>query len=913
MKRVVLASFFAVLFIGAIALGYFYYYQLKTPTSEAISAIPSDAAFIVETRNPKKAWQTLRDSEIWRDLKSSSYFSNLNRKAFFIDSVMMHSEKLSAVYESEPVFISAHLTKVHDFDFLFLVNLPKIRQETFVNDAIDAFTGGRHRVSKRNYDGITIREFEYPAGSKQVFTYAVTKGIFIAGFTPFLVEDAIRQLHIGKPLTDDPVFMKVYESSGKKVDANLFLNYANLPGIISPFMRPEYSSRTQSISRLADWSGLDIQFQKKSLMLNGFTSVANENSFLACFRDIKPGEMNAPKILPKNTVFFYGFRNSGFASFHARYKAYLKTSKSDKERLQSVARLNAEHGSNIESLLTGWMGEESVIAFSEKTTDGKNEMFALFSMKEKQLADSLLNELTQKNSAKQGKKKKSRDDKEPSIRRIQIPDLLGVFLGSAFEGMESTWYTIIGNYVVFAGSSGALRDFIDDYEKKKVLAHDASYRAVSEKLSLRSNCMFYVSMADALPLVKNIASDAFYAKLLSGAEGFKKLNAFAGQFSYSKNNLFYNNFVLLQSSGGRDVHQIWSVKLDTTMVMQPVSVINHKNDTREIIVQDQANNVYLIDNGGEVLWKKKLEEPVMGTIHQVDYYKNGKLQYLFNTRSRMHILDRNGDYVEDYPMKLSSEATAGLSVFDYEGKRDYRIFIPCMNKKILVFKINGEPFDGWGFNVSSAVVNQSVQHFVSGEKHYIVFTDTKGKTYFLDKRGNVRFMADENIEIATNARWSLKKDDKQLFVVMDKSGKMIEVATDGKTTISSFDEMDNLKEPFSYAMADLNSDGKIDYVFLEQDRLYIFNDRKEVVSTYAFDSDITMPLQLFRHKKKVFVGVTSDKTNEIFLFNNKGSLVQGYPLKGNTPFIITEEGKGGKQVIISGSSDAAVSAYSVSK
>ena len=49
----------------------------------------------------------------------------------------------------------------------------------------------------------------------------------------------------------------------------------------------------------------------------------------------------------------------------------------------------------------------------------------------------------------------------------------------------------------------------------------------------------------------------------------------------------------------------------------------------------------------------------------MDYYKNGKLQLLFAGRDYMHLIDRNGNYVDKYPVKMRTPASNTLALFDY--------------------------------------------------------------------------------------------------------------------------------------------------------------------------------------------------------------------------------------------------------
>src|ERR1035437_7636212 len=110
MKRVILASLFALLITGGIAIGYFYYQQLKSPSSDAIIAVPTDAAFVIETRDAKSGWENLKKSSIWQDLLKSGFFTKITRNATFLDSVFNSSGSLSRLYENQTVFVSAHVT-----------------------------------------------------------------------------------------------------------------------------------------------------------------------------------------------------------------------------------------------------------------------------------------------------------------------------------------------------------------------------------------------------------------------------------------------------------------------------------------------------------------------------------------------------------------------------------------------------------------------------------------------------------------------------------------------------------------------------------------------------------------------------------------------------------------------------------
>lgn len=76
------------------------------------------------------------------------------------------------------------------------------------------------------------------------------------------------------------------------------------------------------------------------------------------------------------------------------------------------------------------------------------------------------------------------------------------------------------------------------------------------------------------------------------------------------------------------------------------------------------------------MWKVALGEKIIGNVFMIDYYRNGKNQLLFSGKNDLHLLDRNGNYVERYPVKLRSPGSGPLALFDYDNNQVYRLIIP---------------------------------------------------------------------------------------------------------------------------------------------------------------------------------------------------------------------------------------------
>jgi hypothetical protein len=101
----------------------------------------------------------------------------------------------------------------------------------------------------------------------------------------------------------------------------------------------------------------------------------------------------------------------------------------------------------------------------------------------------------------------------------------------------------------------------------------------------------------------------------------------------------------------------WEVELDAQLYGKPWFIRNHHTGKLNVVAFDKLSNMYLIDHNGMIQWKIPLMEEPISPVYPVDYYKNGKIQYLFNTKNYLYLIDLNGNYVADYPVKLITNAT----------------------------------------------------------------------------------------------------------------------------------------------------------------------------------------------------------------------------------------------------------------
>ncbi len=898
--------------VSAFVAGGIYWFtytkELHTPVSDAINAIPSNAAIVFESKQTKNSWKKLSQANVmWEALLGAETFAKLNIQTHYIDSLLKSNAAIAQLLDNHSLFISAHVSGATTFDFLYAYSLPNRSYQSSVEGFIKTINNNTEPFF-REYSGVDIGTV-HPY-NRDSLSYAFFNGILIISGKPTLVEDGIRQMKSGISLAMDKNFSKVINTTGTNVDANVYVNYKNFPNILDRFISPVFKKEINSLADFADCSGWDVTIKPNALMLNGFTQ-ANDSSinFLNLFKDQKTQEIELTKVIPSKTALMLWFGIENVKTFHRNYKKYLKSLSQGRAQAyaQYIESLDEKYDINIEKSMLEWVDSEMALVVTESSSnDFVNNSYAVIHSNNIDDAVSALNGLADSiakkgRSAEAGGRSKIISYRNRPITHLNLPKLLPQLFGWQFNKIINNYYTSIEDYIVFANSKEALQNFIDDFENNKILGNNKNYKIFSENLSIESNVYLYSSIARSTNIYSTFVTEELAKDIENNLDLFHKFEAVGIQFS-ATNKLFYSTaYLKYNPKYKQESGTMWESELDTTLSSKPYIVINHTNKSKEIVIQDDANKLYLISNTGKIIWTKQLSEKIMGDIVQVDAFKNNKLQLLFNTHNEICMLDRNGNYMKGFPVKLESPASNAISVVDYENNRDYRIFVACENKKIRCFKSNGEENKAFKFNKTNNKVFVPLQYVQVENKDVLCAIDEKGKIYLLNRQGEIYSNITANlVEGIRNFYIEPGKDfSKTTVIAADAAGNIIKVSLTGKKESIKMDDFESA--PF-FDHKDINNDTIKEYIFLSNKELKVFSKDKVLQFTHEFNETISQAPLFFRFPDgSGKIGVLSEKTNELYLFNDNGSLYKGFPLEGKTSFSIADMNNNGIYNIITGS------------
>jgi hypothetical protein len=913
MKRVVLSSFIALLIITCIAVSYFYFQQVKVHQVVALNAIPGDAAFIYECRNSPAAWKKLSATPIWKDVVALPFFKNIAQTIHVLDSAIQKSSNRNFFNES-PVFISGHLNNDSQYDLLFLIGLPKMQQETFVNDLEDAVLKGRYKVKKETYNGVSLRKFQIEDG---VLTLAVYKGVFMASFSPSLIEEGISQLKLGKPISSDTNFKQVYATAGNPAEGALYINYRLLPKLMLSYLnspaKSPWLSGLNDLAHFSDWTGMDLQIKGEGLLLNGFSSASDSGNFLHIFEGIAPRPIELKKVLPQKTAFLMYMGIGNAMTYFKKYETYLSVNKNKAIYRKRIDEINNQLSFDVQMEMAKWIDNEIALVVTESgEADFKNHVFAIVKAKD---STAVKNCFIKINKALRKKDGNSNEEvyREHPIGFLDLPNLMPDLFGPVFGKIEKMFYTVIDGFVVFGNQASSIRKYIDDNADKKFLLKDHNYARLQSFLYEKTNLYVYVNIPGGMNLLQNMAAAKLSSAMEVNSNYFHKFNALAIQFRFQGTQVassLYLQEALVSKNDLVGLLPMWDMDLDSTISTKPEFVINHKTASNEVLAQDDANQLYLLDSAGTILWKTAIEEPIMSSFYQVDAFKNKRLQYMFNTASFLYCIDRKGQNVEGFPIRLKYKATNGMAVFDYENNLDYRIYLAGDDNLIHCCQVNGKPVEGWKYSTKTSLVSQPVAYYKVAESDYLLITEKSGALTILDRKGKIKVNFKEPFSTEfRNPLFLVNGDDagKAYWVSTDTAGSLVKIYLNGEVSVK---KMKAYSSSHYFACADLDADGRMDYIFVDKNKLEVFTQEFSSLYSYTFKGTVYhRPVLCTLQDDKKAVGITVQKTGQLFLFDPDGTIHHGFPIKGNTPFSF-KKGKEGTYLITSGDKDKKVLFYS---
>ncbi|HNX83978.1 MAG: hypothetical protein KBB24_04085 [Bacteroidales bacterium] len=838
-------------------------------------AVPADAFFVIETSDfPELLTRITDPAGILSGLSGLDWAASLVRSASSIDSVTGGRE-VRELISNRRMLISFHAAGQRQTVPLAVMSTgPAFTARKLTLLCSQA---GATVTDKRDLGGTRTFTLTFTRGSRQKPVYlALTSGILIITPSESMITAALDNRSAGSDIRHQQGFTQVVSAAGKTAD-NLFVLFRNLPPFLKSFTDPEDIS---VISSVAIAGGGDLTTAEDGLFISGFLTTAGAGTGADRLRDVAPAENGVHELLPRNTL---------------SYSTVMRRASLSGETATDPASINATDLALILSPFTGTEVTEGLIAFGEGSV-----RIRLFRMTDPQSAEEVLRQRLAAKYRSMGLREshfvasaRNSDGAEEVIYRMPFTGVASILAGAEKSRAGDEWVTFARSYMIFSQSPEALAAVLRESAGGNTLINDPGFREMEKSLPTKSSFLFYSSgrvlKSQLAEYLTPAAAASLTDRALSGISG-------VGVSMTPSNEMIYTSLSVRYTSGGEHpgsapaaaaatevttgetdssgLKLLWKVKLDAAPSVKPFFFTNHNTGATEIFIQDRNNNIYLISSSGKILWKAAIREKITGDIFMIDYYKNGKLQLLFTGRDYMHLIDRNGNYVDKFPVKMQSPASNTLALFDYENNKDYRLFIAGDDRKIYAYDRSGTPVRGWNLFTARGKVTDPVTFFRVRGKDYLFVADDQA-VYVLDRTGNIRVAHQEPLMKAPGSVARLTAEDEPSIIFSALDGATVRLLFDG--TVKK-DTIRGISASHRSEFGDIDGDDVTDRLTVDQGVLRAIDGSGHEMWRYsAGGGEVTGPWIVSTGTDERRIAIYDTGKGMLHLIGRNGASVSGFP------------------------------------
>ncbi|MDR0815109.1 MAG: hypothetical protein LBN37_05075 [Bacteroidales bacterium] len=870
-----------------------YFVLLKeetTATVEHFDAIPLDAGIIVDIRDWDSFHGLVAENSFWLQLCKIASLGQLNDELEQWDA-FSRKQDMAAILRGHLVF-SLHPVGKDEMNLIGFVRM-SAKETDHLKNAFKQQWAGTATTTTREYDKTTITDVAFTRKEDATlnFSYAFRKGYLIFSRSTLLLENALRHLDSGEDITRQGKLADLMRTAGKNAAANLYLNYAQMPRATQTLFHADHFKSITPVVNFADWTALDLNLKPELLLLNGFTaSDSKSDKWLATLQRQQPLPISLTDAMPPTTYAFFWMGIQQISQYFADYGTYLGNNKDLSYKRELDRIVNTYHFDLQREFTEQFENEMAQVYPYLGQLSQEGDVFVLFRIKSTSAALAMIEDWQANVSEASGKRldemrQKLQFDEKLAFTAYHIPfDVPGALFGQLFAGKHE-WCAVMDNYLLFGATPEHLKRYLHYTALHASLQTDLTYGRLSNEFASRCNLMFYCNPSESNSFFKQIFKPDAFKELEAAEEVVSQVHAAVFQLSTS-GEMWYNNIFVKQQSTesiarSAGLQTSWESMLDTAIAFKPQLVQNHNTGETEVFVQDMAGNACLLNNIGRILWKTPIADPILSAVYQIDLYKNNKLQMLFNTRNHIYLVDRLGNMVDKFPIRLPSPAVGAISVFDYEKNRDYRIMVACEDRKVYTYDKNGKIVAGWQFSQSEHPVQTEIYHHRASNKDYIVFAD-KYKVYILDRQGRTRVSPEYNFPVGKHTAIELNNAS---LVMTDTVGTLHFISlADGsirKQTIKKY------SPAHFFDFRDVDGDRQNDFIFADGDKIEAFRQDGSQIFSITADETVSMRPNIYEFAANdMKIGIVAPRKNLIYLYNSKGKLQKGFPLTGSTLFSV---------------------------
>jgi hypothetical protein len=718
---------------------------------------------------------------------------------------------------------------------------------------------------------------EYKSGNT---TLSVTtmENVQVISFTPFLIEDVIRtykennKTGFRSRITALQSFSRINDDAG-----NLYVNFRNFSELLSLFTSEQAS---QTII-LGTASSLDIKTNENNLVLNGFSvdSAETKKNLLSIFKHQFPVAFGLKHLIPNRVCALSSYGVSDGSRFHSELVKFVHERRP--RMLDSLNQIARDSKVDLKKMYSS-LGDEFAVSLIESPSG-----FAKIAMIETSDADSWTKSLelfAAKYSVDTIFYERYSDFE---IREVPVARFVEKMFWPFVQGFKNNFYVRHGKVILFGDNLEELKNYLDDIEEDDTWGRSVTQNQFLETTLLESNVSLYVNTSRIWNILTRRLNPRWQQFVRENISLLHTLQMSAFQFSHL-NNTYYTNILFTYSNekvatrAGRSRKDRVVTNFDKG-IARLYAVKSHVTRGDEILIQDSLNDLSLIGSDGDVLWKLPIGDKIISEVSQIDFFKNGKLQYFFATQDAIHVIDRLGNYVQPFPIFLPNLKIEFVSIVDYDNSKKYRFLIGDVDGKLWMYDKEGTNLEGWRPNALGGPLAMPARHHRIKGKDYIFAALKSGKVFLMNRRGELLRKFPLDSEAIPSGDFFVERGntlEDSYFVIVSSDGFRVRITPEGKIQSRETLAKNSITSTFSL----INEKSNKSYLILQQDgRLLTLTDpggRKILSTSMGMVDPVDIKYYDFG-AGNVFITITEKAQALSYVFDDQGNLLTTPPIQSS--------------------------------
>ncbi len=852
--------------IIAVVGGYFLYEHLAIKNKIGPwDLVPSQTILVYEAGPCESCQDQLKNSSVLQIVKQAVFSAEQDSLQHLTDFVLSQLEP--------GTLISLHVTRRDDFDFIFYASAKTSLEQQF-NSVLEKLRKSKGiAFSERQYNGVQIFEVSQ---KQRTFSWVKIEDVWVGSFTPILIEDVIR-MHNSDGVTYKERLGSVYQLPRVQNDGgNVYLSLKNFAEWFSLFINEPPSPLVQYFGQSAL---LDVKINNdNNFILNGFSvdSITHSNYILSAFKNQVPVPFGLKQFISNRALMVVSYGVSNGANFQKDLQSFNKGQRAIRDTLNQLSKSLSIDFQKMMGTLSGEVG----VVWLEAKGQGTSKVVVIDSHNGVDSWTNTFNALSQKVSIDTifYEKYSGYEIRELPVHRF--PEKLFYPLVSGFN---TSYYTSVGKTIFIGEDLDELKRYLDDIDREDTWGKSVAQNQYLESTLLESNISLFISTPRIWNVLESSLRPRWKKFVKENRTLLRSLGMGAAQFSHLNDSYYTNiSWAYKPSKASRKSEPVSTEKLITnfgnTLVKLAV-VRSHVDKSDEILVQDSAWNVSLVSSEGKILWKIPADGLIADEVIQIDYLNNGKLQYFFATPGSLHVVDRLGNYVKPFPIKIPETDIEFVSLVDYDHSKNYRFFVTGKSGKIWMYDKDGTNLEGWQPKEIGESLFASPRHYRIRGKDYIIAIRDDGNAYLMNRRGELLKKFPLNLNARPAGDFYLetgKTRENTYFVLVSRDGFRIKFNLDGKITREALVK-NTVDASFSLIV---EKDSKSYMIARHEAKQFTLLDEKlnTVLTSDFIDRSAHTQYNDFG-SGKIYITVTDTNQDLSFVFDAQGKLVTILPFE----------------------------------